>query len=63
MSEAPIPGSPDEMIEDGYALICRGLFRLKEAGEYIDAQFAVATLVSLFLEDKMELMKKTGKII
>jgi hypothetical protein len=63
MSDAPTPGSPEEMIETGYVTIMRGLFRLREAGDYEEAQKQVAVLVNLFLQDKMELMKKTGKII
>lgn len=63
MSKAPEPGSPEKLIEDGYAMISQGLYRLYEANRHVDAQYELATLVSLFLEDKLRVMKITGKII
>ena len=62
-SAAPALGSPESLIENGFVLICQGIFQLEKAGRAEDAQHELARVVNLFLADKMRLIKKTGKII
>lgn len=58
MSNAPVPGSPEDLIEQGFVMISRGIFRLMEAERFSDAEAELSKLVTLFTEDHLRLYKK-----
>jgi hypothetical protein len=54
--------SPDELIAQGYGLICRGLFRLDKQGDFKEAELELANLVDLFTQDHVQAMKKSRTV-
>ncbi len=55
--EAVQAASPETLIEEGYALAMRGIYRLKQAGEHKEVEDHLHTLVRLFREDWLEAKK------
>jgi len=53
--------SPDQIIEDGYAEMMRGFFKLRQAKKYQEEYDAMGTIINLIMEDRAHL-RKTYKV-